>query len=72
MALLKALFWALIFIIRIRFPPGTSLAAVFIDHRNFVYTLYYCQRQTLSQNTYVSLCYYLPLYLNLSLLHPES
>ena len=26
MALLKALCWALIFIIRIRFPPGTSLA----------------------------------------------
>ena len=29
MALLKALCWALIFIIRIRFPPGTSLATVF-------------------------------------------
>ena len=28
MALLKALCWALIFIIRIRFPPGTSLATV--------------------------------------------
>ena len=28
MALLKALCWALIFIIRIRFPPGTSLAIV--------------------------------------------
>ena len=25
MAILKALCWALIFIIRIRFPPGTSL-----------------------------------------------
>ena len=30
MALLKALCWALIFIIRIRFPPGTSLATVSI------------------------------------------
>ena len=28
MVLLKALCWALIFIIRIRFPPGTSLATV--------------------------------------------
>ena len=28
MALLKALCWALIFIIRIRFPPGTSLAMI--------------------------------------------
>ena len=28
MALLKALCWALIFIIRIGFPPGTSLATV--------------------------------------------
>ena len=28
MALLKALCWGLIFIIRIRFPPGTSLAMV--------------------------------------------
>ena len=28
MALLKALCWTLIFIIRIRFPPGTSLATV--------------------------------------------
>ena len=32
MALLKALCWALIFIIRIRFPPGTSLAVVFHEH----------------------------------------
>ena len=29
MALLKALCWALIFIIKIRFPPDTSLATVF-------------------------------------------
>ena len=29
MALLKALCWALIFIIRIRFPPGTSLVTIF-------------------------------------------
>ena len=28
MALLKALCWALIFILRIRFPPGTSIATV--------------------------------------------
>ena len=28
MALLKALCWALMFIIGIRFPPGTSLATV--------------------------------------------
>ena len=28
MALLKALCWALIFILRIRFPPGTSIAKV--------------------------------------------
>ena len=32
MALLKALCWALIFIIRIRFPPGTSLATVLMSH----------------------------------------
>ena len=31
MALLKALCWALIFIIRIRFPPGTSLATVLLS-----------------------------------------
>ena len=30
MALLKALCWALIFIIRIRFPPATSLAMILI------------------------------------------
>ena len=28
MALLKALCWALIFILRIRFPPGSSIAIV--------------------------------------------
>jgi hypothetical protein len=28
MALLKAVCWALIFIIRIRFPPGTSLVII--------------------------------------------
>ena len=31
MALLKALCWALIFIMRIRFPPGTSLATELND-----------------------------------------
>ena len=31
MALLKALCWALIFIIRIRFPPGTSLHTVYVQ-----------------------------------------
>ena len=30
MALLKVIFWALIFIIRIRFPPGKSLATIVI------------------------------------------
>ena len=30
MALLKALCWALIFILRIRFPPGSSIATVFL------------------------------------------
>ena len=34
MALLKALCWALIFIIRIRFPPGTSLATVLNNRHN--------------------------------------
>ena len=34
MALLKALCWALIFIIRIRFPPGTSLATVLNNRYN--------------------------------------
>ena len=29
MALFKALCWALTFIVRIRFPPGTSLSTVF-------------------------------------------
>ena len=33
MALLKALCWALIFILRIRFPPGTSIAM----HISYVY-----------------------------------
>ena len=33
MALLKALCWALIFIIRIRFLPGTSLAIVLINDK---------------------------------------
>ncbi len=34
MALLKALCWALIFIIRIRFPPGTSLAMILNNRYN--------------------------------------
>ena len=34
MALLKALCWALTFIIRIRFPPGTSLATVLNNRYN--------------------------------------
>jgi hypothetical protein len=33
MALLEALCWALIFIIRIRFPPGTSLVTILNDPR---------------------------------------
>ena len=32
MALLKVICWALIFIIRIRFPPGKSLATIFLLH----------------------------------------
>ena len=32
MALLKALCWALIFIVRIRFPPGSSIATVMAYH----------------------------------------
>ena len=32
MALLKALCWALIFILRIRFPPGTSLVTILTLH----------------------------------------
>ena len=39
MALLKALCWALIFMIRIRFPPGTSLATVLNNrHKDKVLT----------------------------------
>ncbi len=34
MALLKALCWALIFIIRIQFPPGTSLAMILNNRYN--------------------------------------
>ena len=37
MALLKALFWALIFILRIRFPPGTSIATV-LKNNSAVFT----------------------------------
>ena len=41
MALLKALCWALIFIIRIRFPPGTSLATVLMNIYLGISTLKY-------------------------------
>ena len=40
MALLKVICWALIFIIRIRFPPGKSLATILIvdDHKPSVFS----------------------------------
>ena len=44
MALLKALCWALIFILRIRFPPGTSIATVWIkyDKKRHAEKVYAC------------------------------
>ncbi len=50
MALLKVICWALIFIIRIRFPPGKSLATILIQTR-FLKKYFQVRKQTVGKQT---------------------
>ena len=37
MAVFKAVVWALIFLTKLRFPPGVSIAIVLKDHKSFLF-----------------------------------
>jgi hypothetical protein len=53
MSCLKVICWALIFIVKLRFPPGVSIATVLIESRNRFCLTRGCVRMILPDCSYI-------------------